>query len=98
MMNQGCFTICQKKIGQVIIFRNNHSVKLTFGQMTFRTNDRFSEKAYGHMNFRSNEHFSKKAFGQMNFRSYVISVIWSVFQVRFPVKDHFPNIFGQMTF
>jgi hypothetical protein len=63
------------------IFRKKHSVKLTFGQMTFKSND----------------HISEKAFSQMNFRSYGISVIWLVFQVRFFIfsHDHFPNIFGQ---
>jgi hypothetical protein len=77
MMNQGCFTFCQK----------------------------FLRKK----NIRLNDHVLKWGFGQMNFRSYVISVFWLVFQVRFSVKWQFFKyfrknsllinfVFGQMTF
>jgi hypothetical protein len=71
----------------------------------FFENDNFSNKK----NIQYNDRFLKKAFGQMNFRSYVISVIWLVFQVIFSVKWPFFKyfrsndllinlVFGQLTF
>jgi hypothetical protein len=94
MMNQSCFTFCQKA------FRSNDhfSNKKTFGQTNFRSKDHFFEKAFGQMNFRSNIlsvkwPIFKKAFGQLNFRANVISVIWLVFQIGFSVKCPFSKYF-----
>jgi hypothetical protein len=45
MMNQGCFTFCQK------LFRSNDH----FPKKNIRSNDYFSKKTFGQINFRSND-------------------------------------------
>jgi hypothetical protein len=89
-----------------------HLTESSFDQMSFLSNDLSVKWPFCQMTFLSNDllvHFSEKAFGYMNFRSYVILVIWLVFQVRFSVKWPFSKyfqtndllinfVFSQMTF
>jgi hypothetical protein len=47
MTIQGCFTFCQK------LFRSNHSVKWTFGQINFQSNDLSVKWSFFEKSFRS---------------------------------------------
>jgi hypothetical protein len=70
--------IWRKKIAHKVVWPflgKKHSIKWTFGQMTFRSDDHFLEKAFGQMKFRSNYLSVKWPFFEKRFRSNELSVI-----------------------
>jgi hypothetical protein len=95
MMNQGCFTFCQKIFGHR--FSKKTSGQMTIFRKSIRSNELSVKWPFGQLTIFRKKLSVIRTFGQMTIFRKKISVKWTLDHMSFRSFDHFPNIFGQTT-